>query len=41
MNDKTKFTKFESFWLGTLDATSIGKHLRVSHHEIMSKLCIK
>jgi len=32
---KPKFTKFESLWLGTLDATSIGEHLRVSHYEIM------
>ena len=31
---KPKFTKFESLWLGTLDATSIGEHLRVSHYEI-------
>ena len=32
---KPKFTKFESLWLGTLDAISIGEHLRVSHYAIM------
>ena len=32
---KPKFTKFENLWLGTLDATPTGEHLRVSHCEIM------
>lgn len=32
---KPKFTESEGLWLGTLDPTSVGKILRVSHYEIM------